>query len=85
MAGNLAYKRTSMEIESVLKTPLALSRALSLLELFQYGKMWLLIYSCSHTGSDGDFRNRKKTPLNIPMHFGQVTMEGVYIYYHIIV
>lgn len=77
MAGNLAYKRTSMEIESVLKTPLALSRALSLLELFQYGKMWLLIYSCSHTGSDGDFRNRKKTPLNIPMHFGQVTMERV--------
>lgn len=60
MAGNLAYKRTSMEIESVLKTPLALSRALSLLELFQYEKMWPIIYSSSLTGFDGDFRNRKK-------------------------
>lgn len=57
MTGNLAYKRTSMEIESVLKTPLALSRALSLLELFQYGKMWLLIYSSSHPDFDGDFKN----------------------------
>lgn len=77
MAGNLAYKRTSMEIESVLKTLLALSRALSLLELFQYGKMWLLIYSSSHTGSDGDFRNRKKKTLNIPMHFEPGDNGGV--------
>jgi len=37
-----------------------MSRALSLLELFQYGKMWLLIYSSSHTGFDGDLKTEKK-------------------------
>jgi len=38
-----------------------MSRALSLLELFQHGKTWLVIYSSFHTSSNENLKKVKNT------------------------